>query len=124
HPFDLGRVDLLAAPVDDVIGAADEVEEAVLVEAAEVAGGEPAAGPAGRAGDEAVLGGGPVLVDDVVAADLDGADDVGPDGMAGLVHDADVDADALPHRARTALPPVERVGGDLAGGLGHAVGLE
>src|SRR5581483_1898346 len=83
HRFDLGRVELLAAPVDDVVGPAGQVQVAVGVEAADVAGRQPAAGPAGGAGDETVVGGRPVAVDDVVAADLDGADRLGPDGPAG-----------------------------------------
>ena len=36
--LDLGRVDVLAAPDDDVLQAVDDVEVALVVEAAEVAG--------------------------------------------------------------------------------------
>ena len=42
--FDLGRVDVLAAADDDVLQPVDDVEVAVGVEAAEVAGVEPAVG--------------------------------------------------------------------------------
>src|SRR4029079_17125598 len=42
HVLDLGRRDVLAAAADDVLLAADEVVEAALVAAGEVAGAEPA----------------------------------------------------------------------------------
>ncbi len=42
--FDLGGVDVLAAADDDVLQAVDDVEVAVGVETAEVAGVEPAVG--------------------------------------------------------------------------------
>src|SRR5207248_8596161 len=41
----IGRVDVVAAPDDDLFGAAHDVKIAVLVEPAEVAGPEPPVGP-------------------------------------------------------------------------------
>ncbi len=43
--LDVGRVDVVAAPDDDVLAPPDDVEVAVLVEAAEVAGDQPAVDP-------------------------------------------------------------------------------
>ena len=44
HLLDLARVDVVAAADDHVLLAVDDVEVAVLVLAADVAGGEPAVG--------------------------------------------------------------------------------
>jgi hypothetical protein len=63
--LDFPRVDLLAAPVDHVVGPPGQEQVAVLVEVAQVAGVEPAAGTdsAGRAVVR-------VLSDDAAAPDL------------------------------------------------------
>ena len=42
RPFDIVGRDLLAAAIDDFLGAADDREQALLVDAAEVAGRQPA----------------------------------------------------------------------------------
>ena len=63
--LDFPGVDLLAAPVDHVIGPAGQEQVAVLVQMAQVAGGEPSLGidRTGRAVRR-------VLPDDALAADL------------------------------------------------------
>jgi len=63
--LDFPRVDLLAAPVDQVVGPAGQEQVAVLVEVAQVAGVEPAFGVDGTRG--AVLR---VFPDDAPAPDL------------------------------------------------------
>ena len=63
--LDFPRVDLLAAPVDHVVGPAGQEQVAVLVEVAQVAGVEPALGVDGTG--RAVLR---VFGDDAPAPDL------------------------------------------------------
>ena len=43
HVLDLGRVDVVAAADDELLAPADDEQEPVLVEVAEVTGVEPAA---------------------------------------------------------------------------------
>src|SRR5581483_10869408 len=72
HLLDLARIDVEAAPDDQLLLPVDDEEEAVLVDVAHVAGVEPAA-------LERLGGGGRLLeiaLHDVVAADHDLADAV------------------------------------------------
>jgi hypothetical protein len=112
--FDLPGVDLLPAPVDHVVGPPDEEQVAVLVQVAEVAGVQPAV-IVDRAGPPA----GGVRGDHAATADQHPPDVGGRAGPA----DAHLRPGWLPGRAGLAWP-VERVGRDHAGCLGHAVGLD
>ena len=66
--LDLARRDLLAAPVDDLLGPAGEREVSVVVEMAEVSGAEP---PVGRERREVDLRIGEVRARDVRSAHHD-----------------------------------------------------
>src|SRR5438105_3444603 len=124
-PLHLLGVELLAAAVDDVVLAPGEVEEAGVVDPAEVAGGEPAAGVARRAQP---LGTGgrelEVVGDHGVAAQAHRTQLPGGDGEAVGSGHLEVDADRQPDRPGPPRRRIERVGGDLPGDLGHPVGLE
>ena len=64
------------------------------------------------------------MVDDGRAEDLDQPGDTGSNRRPTLIDHAEIDADRLPHGSRAPGGGLERVGTDLAGCLGHAVGLE
>ncbi len=82
--LDLGAVDVLAGAQDHVLGPVLDVDEALVVEAAEVAGAQPAV-------DVDDLGGGlglvPVAADQVRAPEPDLADLAGGDRVAVVVDD-------------------------------------
>ncbi|OJU35201.1 MAG: hypothetical protein BGN94_17355 [Rhizobiales bacterium 68-8] len=112
---DLGRRDLLAAAVDDVLKPAGEEEEAVGVEIALVAGAQPVAA-------EEVAARGLVLVagHDVGPADQHLAAARRGQLVAEDVGDAHGGAERPADRARPALRRIERRAGDQPGRLGHA----
>ena len=112
HLLDLARVHVEAAADDHVLGAVDDVVEAVLVAAGQVAGAEPAVAHH--------LGGrlGPVVValHDVVAADRDLADLVGAlDGVPVVVDQL------APRRPRSGMP-IEPGRGSRSGSVNVATG--
>ena len=117
--LDLPRVDLLAAPVDHVVGAAGQEQIAVLVQVAKVAGLEPAVRVDGA--DRAARR---VLRDDARSPDLHPADLAGRARPEQVPVPADhPDLGSRGPAAAGLARPVQRVGGDHAGRLGHAVGL-
>ena len=122
-----GRVHVLAAAHDHVLGAVDDVDEALLVDAGDVSRVHPAI-------DEDVgglLGAVPVAEHDVGAAGDDLAGAAGWHGGAVLIDDADGDAldlapaggESLDALGGVVVEPFEALGAKEGGGLGHAVGL-
>jgi hypothetical protein len=122
-PFQCFREHILAAAEDDQLLAASlEVEVAVGVQAAEVAGAEPAVGGEGLAVGLRVVA---VAVEDVGAAQLDLPDTglAGRAGRAGFrLDDAQLAALERPALAADALAPGQ-VAGEGRGGLGEAVAV-
>src|SRR5262249_6385683 len=118
--LDLPRVDVVAAPDDQVFAPVDDEVEAVVVDPGQVTAAEPAVRDR--------LGGGPGLppvpLHDVVAADHDPADLAGPHVPAELVDEAELDAaDRGADRPGPAGPVRVVEGGDRRG-LGQAVTFE
>ncbi|MET3365119.1 hypothetical protein ABIF60_006514 [Bradyrhizobium japonicum] len=116
--FHLERRDLLPAAVDDVLDAADDEEIAVSVEIAEIAGPEPAVAEGGLCRRLVVV----IAAAHVRSAQHDLATLAARKCTARLVHDGDLGAGGAPDRSD--LAQLERVGCDLRGRFGHAVGLE
>src|SRR5205823_9859652 len=85
---DLTGGDLLAAPVDQLLDPADQLQVAVGVQAPAVAGAEPAVNEGGGVGLRVAL----VAVDHVGALD----------GHLAVLQDPDLDPGAGPYRARLA----------------------
>ena len=116
--LDLARVEQLTAPVDHVVAAPGQEQEPGVIEVAEVAGVQPAGAVKPVAGPP--VG---VAVDDPRAADPDLAGGPGRPRAPGGIPDFGFGPGGTPARpgGRGA---VERRGGDLAGGLGHAVAFD
>ena len=126
--LDLDGVDVLAAADDDVLGAVDDVDEAVVVDAGDVAGVEPAV----REDVGGLFGAVPVAADDLRPLDPQLAGDVGPDGQVGrrlrpveVLGDDDDVGDG--HRRADAVRLVDVVGAGVhrrdRGRLGQAVAV-
>src|SRR5262249_13826947 len=88
HAFDLLGIDVEPAGDDQVLGAADDREVAVGIEAADIAGAEEAVGAELAAG---LLRVAPVAAEDVGPAHLDVADRSSGQALAGRIGDADLD---------------------------------
>src|SRR5207249_5060116 len=114
------RRDLLADAVDHLLEPADDGQIAVAVEEALVARSEPTCRKRLGIGLRVVR----IRVDYALALDDDLASVTGRCQPAGAVHDPDPNAGGEAHRARPAVARRLRVRGHLAGGFGHAVGLE
>ena len=93
HLLDVGRVDVLAAADDHVLDAVDDVGIAVVVEIAEVAAVQPAAGQRGRS----IAGRLVIAEHDIGSADADFANLARTE--AGAVGREDHDLDAVEHSA-------------------------
>ena len=113
HVLDLNRGDRLAAALDDVFAAPDDVQVAVGVEAADVAGVEPALG------DDQVTPRGCVLLDagQRRAAQRNAPGNARRHGLSRLVDDADVRPED-----ETAGPSAFEAVVDRRAGDGHAFG--
>src|SRR5207248_1055752 len=121
--LDLAQLDPVAAELDLVVEAAEELEGAVGAPAGAVAGAvEAGAGGAEGVGDEA--GGGQGGAAQVAAADLDAAEvelagDADRGGLAGPVQDVAARVgDGAADRDRAGLAGGAGPGGDVDGGLG------
>src|SRR5262249_56400567 len=100
--LDLAGVDLLPAPVDDVVVSPDEEQIAVAVEPAEIAGGEPPAPVGGWSLGQDAARRRPVRRHDAVAPDLDAADRLGGDAVAVVIDDLHLDTDGPADRSAPA----------------------
>ncbi len=126
-PFDLGRVDVLAAADDHVLDAVGDVDVAVGIHVAAIAGAQPAVLGDRRGGRLRLA---PVAAHQLFAADPDLARDTGRDRLAGAGF-AHADLDPRDRLARRDQPMGHRrvlvVGGEQhahhAALLGHAVDL-
>src|SRR5581483_6487482 len=87
HALDLDAVDVLAAADEHVLGPVDDVDEALVVEAGDVAAVQPAVSERLGRG----LGLVPVALDDVRSADPELADLTGGQCIAVAVDDLDLD---------------------------------
>ena len=87
HTFDFGGGDVLAAGDDHVLLAVGQIQEAVRIEIADVAGAEPVA-EEGRRRLGRIL---PVALRDLRSAQADFAVLAGPEPIAGIVADFDLD---------------------------------
>ena len=116
HVFDFRRGDRFTAALDHVLAAPDDVEEAVRVEAADVAGVEPAFRDRRFARPQSVLHDARKRR----AAQHDAPGDARRRGLARIVEDADVRPEDAPARPLALEPVVERGAGD-GHTFGHAV---
>ena len=121
HALDLGGGDVLAAGDDHVLLAVGQVQEAVLVEIADVAGTEPVAEEGGR-GFFRIL---PVALRDFRPAQADLAILAGGKAVAGIVADFDLDmGNGAAGRADFFDLAARLHKGVAAAGFGQAIGID
>ena len=121
HRLDVGGVDVVPTADDHVLLAADDVEEAVLVDVAEISAAQPSVGGPGRGGGLRVL---VVLTLATRHSGQQLAHLARPELFVVVIHDPELHAaDGFAHRADAAAQLFLRhhdVGGS---GFGHAVGV-